>query len=211
MELDRRNITINTSVSLADTVGLGPTDWKVAVPPHYGEPCVPIAGCFGEPSDCNSSCPDLDLTTFRVRQGDAHDERIGWAVWDFGFDAARDTHLWVTEYQFVITEYNTTGDECTIWRCSPNNGVVDCPMQPGMNLSRLEQVGCLWQEVVGELDNMTNYSMPERCREDSFYCEFMDFLTEAGHTAYFDLAMWSLPPTSPVTVHIWVSRFKSGG
>eukprot|EP00750_Incisomonas_marina_P029260 INCI7084.4.p1 GENE.INCI7084.4~~INCI7084.4.p1 ORF type:complete len:1903 (+),score=332.97 INCI7084.4:664-5709(+) len=191
---------LNTTGANLKTDSLGPAKIEVEVPPHYGLPCVPDPGCFGE-LGCDTTCPGGQLTTFRVRQGAGHDTRIGWAVWDFSFEASRDTHLTVMEHQLVITEYNTTGDQCVIWRCSPENGVAECPMGPGLNLSRLEQVGCRWLEIE-DPDPTIVYARPDRCNEDSFYCEFMNYVTEDGLNASFDLALHSLPPTSPVTVHI---------
>lgn len=75
-------------------------------------------------------------------------------------------------------------------------------MAPGKNLSRLVPSGCGWMEV-DVIDPEYDYSRPERCNEDSFYCEFMDYVTEDGQDAYFELALHSLPPESPVTIHIW--------
>ncbi len=95
-----------------------------------------------------------------------------------------------------------------VWRCSPLNGVPDFPMAPGLNLSRLERApgGMGWVEVpLGEpLDPDGDYELPDddRCKTDTFYCEFLNFVTEPGQTAFFDLALQSLPPTSPVTVWI---------
>ena len=200
--LDSIVVDLNTTAADLKTDGIGPTKLVLDVPAFYQLPCTPSTGCFGE-LGCDNSCPAAQVTTFRVRQGVSHDTRIGWAVWDFRFEASRDTHLTVVENQLVVTEYNLTQDQCTIWRCSPDDGVAECPMAPGMNLSRLEPAGCGWKEVE-VVDAERTYDRPERCNEDSFYCEFMTFVSEDGtHDAHFDVGLHALPPTSPVTLHLW--------
>jgi len=110
LTLDSISQEFNTSNQALDPSILGPMQVAIEVPPHFGLPCTPEAGCFGE-LGCDSECPAGELTTFRIRQGDGHDSRIGWSVWDFSFEAYRDTFLTVIENQMVITEFNTTQDQ----------------------------------------------------------------------------------------------------